>query len=244
MHVGRQLPHRLIAIAITIAAFSACISERYLGSVGDGRRYSNRGFGIVLDLGHGDLSQRWLLTDPRALQDFPADARPQLVDAPLDLDGNGLLAIDETTRHLRPTARLVTLTGTVASSTITARVDIDVVILGGDEKKLSLEDVTRASVHQMLGKSAVITELGSRRASPDFEAKVADGRYEGGAFRIAVIDQKDFYSPEIQLSRRQAVRVLMTAPAIDEAFRSEHELILEALVLNQRGAPTTTQEEW
>lgn len=249
MYAGGQLPNRLKRnSAVLLLFFCACASDRYIGSIGARGTYSNRGFGLVLDLGQGDLAKRWQAFDPKTPELIGLEQRPMWINAPIDLDGDGTLRADETTQHYRPTIRLVARTAstaTVATSSITPQIDIDVAILGGEEAARPIDNVTRAAARELLGASAVLEgELSKRQLGPDFDARIASGKVAGKEFKLAVIDQSGFYATETAVTRRQAVRVLLTAAKIDSALIEDFQRVLSGLVLSARGGALKKQEQW
>ena len=93
MFTGGRIPDRLTtpraskgwgarrAAALTVClalAASACISSRYVGSLGASGFYSNRGYGIAIDFTHADLLDRWTVIDP--VNPAAAPAAPACLD--------------------------------------------------------------------------------------------------------------------------------------------------------------------
>lgn len=251
MHPGRQLQNRLTALAIAAGLLiSGCASDRYVGSVGARGAYGNRGYGLALDLRRGNLDARWQVIDPRSPGEHDPALVPAMLDVPIDLNGDGTLSMDETTRHHRPTVRLLARTASTSSTATSStavvipRIDLDVAILGGAAAARPLELVTRQAAAELVGAQATVGEPTKRTVAPDYQARITEGSTGDGQFMLAVIDQPDFYATESAATRRQVVRVLLLAPQLTPPLREDFRTLLGAITLNARGAPTTSQEQW
>src|SRR5688572_7728107 len=121
MHAGRRIPHCLM-LASAALVVPACVNDRYVGSVGRDGAYVNRGYGFSVLLQKDALNERWEI----------AGADDPGFDSPIDVDGDGLIEIDETRRIRRPLLRLW-------SKTSSASMSIDVAILGKNNAKTSLD---------------------------------------------------------------------------------------------------------
>lgn len=253
MHAGRQLPDRLslggrrtgraaalVVASVLASAASGCASSRYVGSIGPTGVYANLGYGLTLNLQASELSARWKAIDPASPGDAPVAERPQEVHAPLDVDGDGQLQGRETTRHLRPTLRLLARSSSAAG----ARIDIDVVILGGAAAQSAPEDVAAGALHEMLGTTTQPGEWVDLRVAPSFHAKTTGGTSAAGAYRLVVIDQVGFQGEAAAQPRRQSVRVLLVAPAITPALSADFDRVVGALSLATQGGPVGRQDRW
>ena len=238
MHAGRRLPHRLIALLL----LSGCTSPRYVGSIGRDGTYSNRGYGVAVRLSAGGLPERWDAIDPTEADRVPRSMRPAEETGPLDVDGDGLLQFTERTEHLTPTLRLLSRTSSVA------RIDVDVMILGGKNKTAPLDALMALQLKARAGTSTsavgdAIANMKRRKVTPNFAARVAELERPTVFWRIALIDHDDFLAEE-GIRRRQIVKVVLYAPRKSEAMIRDHERVLDALILNRRGSKETLREQW
>lgn len=242
MHTRRQLPHRLSgglrawALGGVLLAATGCGTSRYVGSVGPSGVYGNLGYGLTLNLQAGELSARWKLISPEAPDDAPPGSAPEVLNAPLDLDGDGQLEGRETMRHLRPTLRLLARSSSAAG----ARLDVDVVILGGAEASRPLDDVARAARVELVGPPAGEDAWTELRVAPAFHARALSGP----GFRLAVIDQVGFQGESAAEPRRHSVRVLLRAPDLTPALAADFDLVLSALSLASQAGPVSRQDKW
>jgi hypothetical protein len=232
-----------LACLLLLPLAASCASDRYVGSIGARGVYANRGYGFTLDLSREQLYARWRPVDPKDHDAEPAELRPAQYDAPIDLDGDGVLQDAETVRFLRPMLRLVARTTSTASAAAGASFELDVVILGGPRKDEPLVNAARAELTARFGAAAAAVDLEPRRLAPDFAALVTEGAAGVERFRFAVIEQPRFEG-EHGFARRQLVTVLLRAPSIDAPLRIDFNRVLQAITLNQRGGATTLQEEW
>ena len=226
---------RWIAVLLLLGS-TACVSSRYVGSVGRDRSFVNRGFGFMVRLAHDSLSERFDAVVAENRKRYPAAIRPREVEAPLDLDGDGFLDVTETTRHFLPALRLISRTSTAV------RIDVDVQILSKKNASAPLDQIAMADLMKSMTSTTSTTTadaLEARLVGTGFSAVV----YEVEGKRVALIDQPKFVAEE-GIERRQLVRVTLVAPKIDDAWRREHESVLSALILNQRGSIESTKEEW
>lgn len=227
-------------MVLAMGLASGCASSRYVGSIGPSGVYANLGYGLTLNLQASELSARWQVIDPEAPDAaLPAD-RPGELNAPLDVDGDGELEPRETTRHLRPTLRLLARSSSAAG----ARIDVDVVILGGAEASRPLDDVALVALRELLGPTTQPGEWAAVRIAPSFHARVTSGTTGTGAYRLAVIDQTGFQGEAAAQPRRQSVRVLLVAPSIGDALSADFDRVLGALSLAAQGGPVGRQDKW
>jgi len=233
VHAGRQFSYRLIPL---VFALGGCASSRYVGSIGETGVYSNLGYGLTLDLQASEVAARWQAIDPEAIDDAAAADRPKVNDAPVDLDGDGALTSDETMRHLRPTLRLIARSSSAAG----ARIDVDVVILGGDAASQTVDVAARSAARELISPEFV---------TPDWTVSELPGGYpvwttESGTHRLAVIDQKAFSGEKVAAPRHQSVRVLLIAPTITEDLRRDFDRVVRGLSLSDKGGPVARQDAW
>ncbi len=242
MHVGRQLPHRLsLALALSLSA-SACASSRYVGSISPSGLYANLGYGFTVELSHQGLMSRWNVLDPSRLDDAPPSDRPEVVDAPLDTDGNGVLDGAEMSHFHRPTLRMLALSSSTSSSSLpSARMDVDVVILGGVSASTPLGEVAASALKELTGE-AEHPVWEERKVASTWNALVAEGRAGGKAYKIAVIDHPSF-AGEYDIQRRQSMRVLLVADQITTALRRDFIYLLEAITLSRQGGRLSRSEQ-
>lgn len=234
------MPRLGLAVAVFITSGAGCASARYVGTIAPTGVYGNLGYGLTLNLQANELSARWKVIDPASPEDGPPADRPLEVNAPLDLDGDGELEGRETTRFLRPTLRLLARSATAAG----ARVDVDVVILGGAELERPLDEVAASALRELVGPSAVAAEWTTSKIAPDFEARTTTGSAGLGAYRLTVIDQTDFQGEAAARPRRQSVRILMVAPTMTDALATDFDRVLGALSLAAQGGPVGHQDRW
>jgi hypothetical protein len=228
-------------VAPALALAVGCTTPRYIGSIGRDGTYSNRGYGMAILLASGGLAERWQPIDPSETDAAPKGARPTVVTAPLDIDGDGLLEVTERQLHAHPTLRLLSRTSTAA------RIDVEVGILGGKNAAAPLEALLFDAMRKV-AKTSSAAAAGSvagavaRTVSPDFDARV--GEIETDRFyRIAVIDHGGFLAEE-GIRRRQLVTVVLAAPSNAAAFTEDHDRVIGAMILNRRGSSTTIREQW
>jgi hypothetical protein len=219
-----------------------CTSPRYVGSIGRDGTYSNRGYGIAIRLSANGLAERWDPIDPTATDRVPKNLRPKEKNGPLDVDGDGFLRLTERTQHLTPALRLLSRTSSVA------RIDVDVLILGGNNKTAPIDALMALELKHRAGTSTAsvggaITSMKRRKVAPDFDARVAEIRTPTGFERIALIDHGDFRAEE-GLTRRQVVKVVLSARRKNEMLVADHERLLDGVILNRRGSSETVREQW
>src|SRR5690348_17243005 len=87
---------------LCLLGLSACVTDRYVGQIGHGGIYSNRGYGFAVLLTKDALETRWNIIDPRNMKNVPKAERPTLHNEPIDLDGDGRSEMGETTRFMKP----------------------------------------------------------------------------------------------------------------------------------------------
>lgn len=237
MHLGRRLSHRLIPLFL----LGGCTTPRYIGSIGRDGTYSNRGYGLAIRLSSNGLAERWDPIDPADTKRAPKAMRPKKKTGPIDVDGDGVLRFTERTQYLTPTLRLLSRTSSVA------RIDVDVMILGGNNKTapldalMALELKTRAGTSNAVGDA--ITGMKRRRVSNLFDARVAELETPKGFERIALIDHGNFLAEE-GIRRRQLVKAVLSAKKRSDALVTDHERLLDGVILNTRGSGATKREQW
>jgi hypothetical protein len=251
MHARRQLPNRvstrnvLLALLASVLA-SACISDRYVGSIGRDGTYSNRGYGFAVLLLLDGLDKRWTAIDPAFPQHAPDDLMQEIRDEPIDLDGNGELDMGETTRFLVPTLRFVS-----TSTPSEAEMYVDVAIIGGTAKDAPLDSLLIHELRRLARTSTsadhIVSTSTKETVSSSFDARIAEARAPeaagGKMYRVAVVDQNEFVA-EQGVKRRQLIRVVLAAPELNAQLREDHNKVLRALVLNRKAGAETTQERW
>lgn len=236
MHARRLLPDHLIALALCAGA-AGCVSDRYVGSVGKTGTYANRGYGMTMRLDSEALSSRWKVIDPRAPETAPAGLEIEVKNEALDLDADGLLHMDETVLHNRPTLRLFAKSSTIGPVWI----DVDVSILSGKDATHSLDSWMAHEMKQLTGSAGTTDQWQARRLAPDFDGRVAEVR-GARAYRLALIDHVAFES-EDGVPRRQLIRVLLVASKITKRLRADHDHVLDAISLNQQaGRPSKLEK--
>lgn len=229
MHAGRFVPYCLI--------LAGCISDRYVGSIGRTGSYSNRGFGLTVDLAAAGLDERWTAVDPRKVEDAPLGLQPAVIDGQIDLNGDGELNYDENARYLEPTLRLISRSSSVG----VCRIDVSVTILTPDVRDAKLDDLMATALRRLTGQQITLDRWERRRLGPDFPSRVSELREHRK--RVALIDQGEFVA-EDGYTRRQIVEVVLHADPITPDLRADHNLVLHAISLNRMAAPLTSQERF
>ena len=225
-------------MGLLAGAGTGCVSDRYIGSIGPTGSYSNRGYGVSLPLSHESLAARWKAVDPRVVAGGPSSLELTVVEDPVDINGDGILHIDETTRRVEPMLRLVSRTSTGTW------IDVTVRILGGPLATRPLPELMADAFHSVAGRLGKRQEWESRKLGPDFEALVAEvSPPSRDVTRVAVIDHADFIA-EDEVERRQLIRVVLYSPPLTAELRADYNRVLDAVVLNARGAPLTILEQW
>lgn len=242
MHPRGLLPHRLILAGLALSALSACASPRYVGSIGRNDVYSNRGFGVLVDLSKGGVLARWRAIDPDNATDVPARVRPKRVRAPLDLDGDGLLEVSEATVFYEPTLRLVSKTSSVA------KMDLEVQILGKNNLSAPLVGILGAALNRYTETSSAarkqaFSSIQMVEIAGTPEARVAEVKTPPRAARLMIADVPDFVAEEKQ-TRRHVVRFTLTAPEIDDQMRADFDALVSGMVLAPKGAAESNRERW
>ena len=82
----------------------------------------NRGYGVVLPF--SAISARWWIFDPEHPDKGPAALAPERKEDRIDIDGDGMLRLDELTARYEPALRLLSRT-----STAPVRIELQVEIL-------------------------------------------------------------------------------------------------------------------
>jgi hypothetical protein len=230
------------ALCLLISLLAGCTSPRYVGSIGRDGTYSNRGYGLAIRLDVNGLGERWDAIDPTEREKVPKSVRPKRKTDPIDVDGDGLLSLTERQEHMVPTLRLLSRTSS------TARIDIDVLILGGANKTAPIDALVALELKQRVGTSTAgvgeaITKMIRRTVAPDFDARVAEISSSKGYYRIALIDHGDFLAEE-GIKRRQMIKVLLSAKRRSDPMVEDHDKLLDAVILNRRGSSTSVREQW
>ncbi len=238
MHAGRRVPYRLTLLLL----LAACGSPRYVGSIGRDGTYSNRGYGLAIRLEADGLGERWEAIDPSAADRAPRGVRPKVDNSPLDIDGDGILTLTERQQHYVPTLRLLSRTSSVA------RIDVDVMILGGKNRKVPIDAVMALDLKARAGTSSAAVDraiegMQRTKIASSFDARVAELVTPRRFTRVAVIDQGDLLA-EQSLKRRQIVKVVLTAARRTDALVADHDRLLDAVILNRRSSSETVREQW
>lgn len=250
MFTGGRIPDRLTppraskgwgsrrAAALTVClalGASACVSSRYVGSLGASGFYSNRGYGIAIDFTHADLLDRWTVIDPVNPAAAPAGFRLVERELPLDLNADGTLHQDERVRFTDPTLRMLSKTSTASW------IDLDMAILTGKAAKASLDDLMATYLRDATGSVHDMTRWEKRKLGPDFDARVAEISESG--LRMAVIDHSNFEA-EDGVKRRQILQVVLRSDALNPQLRADHNFVLRAIALNAVADRQSRQERY
>lgn len=234
---------RAVVIASLLGALLVgCTTNRYVGSVGRDGTYANRGYGVALRVRRDGLEGRWKLLDPAKLPEKPTPGLPVPSRAPLDLDGDGMLSVHESTLHFAPTLRLLSRTSTGA------RADIRVKVLSGPAKDVGLDPLLRRAfrlwakvedpVLERAAQSATVETVGGR------PARVATATTAVALHHMAVIDQGLVRSEE-RIRRRQLVTVYVYAPIPPaETVYRDFRAFLQALILSRVTGRESVLERW
>ncbi len=233
----------LVAAGLLAVLSIGCASPRYVGSIGRDDVYSNRGFGLLVNLKAGGVMSRWDALDPSNLEEVPPRLRPKRVREPLDLDGDGLLQVTEATVTYRPTLRLVSRTSSVA------KMDLDVQILGSNNASVPLDALVGLDIKRLAGANevAVAESFGAiTRVSlaGEVAGRVVEIQTEGGQqVRLLVADVSDFVGEEGQ-TRRHIIRLELSAKALNDEMRADFDHVVSGLMVAPRGAPLSKDEKW
>lgn len=233
-------PRRLAWLLI----FASCApTGRYLGRLGDGPAYVNRGYGVVARV--GELGARWWAFDPEHPERGPRAVAPLRRNDRIDLDGDGMLRLDEITPRYEPSFRMLSKTSTAT------RIELEVHILSEPE----------ASTVTLRG--LLDSELRSRGSSPEVSRVAIEGveawalplartawvgslpalRQQPGAMALALVEQPEFVA-EDGLRRRQVVRILLHAPALVEPWLSDYRTFVTSLLASPSAGASTRSERW
>lgn len=226
----------LRAPALLLLCLIGCATPRYIGSIGRDRVYSNRGYGIALRLDAAPLLHHYRAVDPHKLEAVPAALRPQRIDGPLDLNGDGVLAITERAPHLEPALRLISKT------TPDTTLDLSVELVGGERRERSLERLLEEALAGTAPAAVIeraMAQLQTRRHPGGFPTRVITLPHA----RWAVIEQAGFVAEE-RIPRRQLVWLRLTSPHLDDDRIADHEAALNALILSRRGGTPSSEETW
>ena len=234
MHTRGCLPHCLI-----LGLLAGCASPRYVGSIGRDGTYSNRGYGIAVPLESSGLSDRWKAIDPSKLERAPRKYRPSLINAPLDVDGNGYLEVTEQQEFTRPTLRLISKTSTVS------RMDVQVTILGGKNRVAPLDALLTYELRHLASEtaSAAVARMEKKNLRGN-DAYVTTLTGDNGKFyRVALIDQPEMIAEE-GIKRRQVVKITLATEKPSDDLTKDHDRLLEAVILSRRGSSEGVKEKW
>lgn len=238
-----RIPKALLSATLLAALGIGCASPRYVGSIGRDDVYSNRGFGLLVNLKAGGVMSRWDALDPSNLKEVPPGLRPARVREPLDLDGDGLLQVTEATVVYRPTLRLVARTSSVA------RIDLDVQILGSNNATVPLDALIGLDIKELAaGDEAAIAKAFGSIKRVELAGEVAGRVVEvqtksEGLVRLLVADVPNFVSEEGQ-RRRHIVRLQLSAKTLSDEMRADFDHVVSGLMVAPRGAPLSKDEKW
>ncbi len=242
MHTRRAL----LLASLLASTVAACASPRYVGSIGRNNTYSNRGFGVTVDLNSGGVLSRWQALDPSDLKDVPLAVQPKRVREPLDLDGDGYLQITEATVLYRPALRLIARTSSVAT------MDLDVQILGSNNATVPLDALVGLDLKRYAGSSTAAVSQGfasieRTELTGGVKARIAQVKAHAEAgqpsLQLLVADVPNFVSEE-GLPRRHIVRLVLRAPTLTEQMRQDFKHVVAGLLVAPKGAPLSKDEQW
>ena len=239
---------RGILTAALFLLLASCASNRYIGSVSRQRIYVNRGFGVIARLASAGLLERWNVIHPRSEGKAPPSLAPRVRQSPLDLDGDGRLAVTETQRFVEPTLRLY---ASHDASPPRAWMDLGIQILPRRYDDVSIDAIVATDVRSVVSRavSPDDVEIIDREVLGGFSARVLEVQTttttttQPVVVRRAIIDQAGFIGEE-GVIRRQIVRVTLFASKLDERLRADHDAFVDSLVLNRKGGFTTVKEAW
>ena len=241
----RRLSIRVLQFIIYVGLAFMCVScsnLRYIGSISRSGAYVNRGYGVVLPL--DEVSDRWWIFDPEHPDKGPRVLSIEQRSERIDLDGDGMLRLDELTTHYRPHLRLL------ARNDLETSIELDIEILSEPAaSKYSLEELFEGEVHQRAENDTV-----GRLALKQIESlKLAFGRTalvttiissrRGGFERIAMIDQPHFEAEE-GMQRRQIVHLRLHAAETIEPWLEDYEQLLHLLLAAPQASTETRRERW
>ena len=191
---------------------------------------------------HRRLDRRWTLLDPSKLPLTPTPGLPVPSEDALDLDGDGLLSVGESTLHFDPVIRLLSKTSTGA------RADVRVEILSGPAKRATLERLLARALKVWTRTSVLVQQRAFEAAKPirldGRVARVTTATSARFQHHIAVIDQGSVIAEE-RLRRRQLVTVHMYGRRpIPRDVKDDFDALLEALILSKRSATESVRERW
>lgn len=229
--------------ACLLAALAACApTGRYLGRLAAGPTYVNRGFGLVVPL--AALGERWWLFDPEDPERGPRQLAPERKDERIDLDGDGMLRLDELTSRYDPLYRLVSKTSS------SARIEFEVHILSapgseGVTARALFDDQVRGragnpTAQRLAIESAQELDLGLGRGGYVTSVVGAKG---GGALRLALIEQPTFEA-ENGIARRQMIWVRLEAPVLRPAWVADYDALVSGILAATKSGQTTRSERW
>lgn len=227
-------------LIFALLAASACTHDRYLGRVTPGGNYVNRGFGVVVPL--GDLPERWQISDPEHPERSPVPV--VLKEERIDLDGDGMLRLDELVARLDPPLELRSKTSTGA------RMTLEVEILSEPAaSKVTLRGLFDSEVRALAGNPTAqrLAIEGAERHQLGFEREAlwtriigVDG---GGAALLALVDQTGVVSEGGQ-PRRQLIRLRLTGPRLTPALERDHRWLMQHLTAGRESGRGTKDERW
>ncbi|MEO1232863.1 MAG: hypothetical protein AAFZ18_28615 [Myxococcota bacterium] len=242
---------RILSETTTGRFFFACLiltggcapTGRYLGRLGDGPAYVNRGYGVVAPV--GGLGARWWAFDPEHPERGPRAVAPVRRNDRIDLDGDGMLRLDEITPRYEPSFRMLSKTSSAA------RIELEVHILSEPE-------ASKVTLRGLLD-----SELRSRAARPETARDAIDGvqswalplgrtalvgflpalRSGPGALALALVEQPGFEA-EDGLVRRQVVRVMLWAPQLADPWLADHRAFVTSMLASPSAGASTRSERW
>ena len=229
---------RVGLLPLVALGLAGCAPTHHVGRLLPDGTYVNRGFGVVLPL-EGLLAAGWEAVDPQLA---PDDAQaPQLVTERVDLDGDGMLRLDETIVRVAPALLLRSRTATATrirlEIEIASEPEGDPAPLRGlfDARVKALAQDAEAARRALMDAETV--ELALERPARVAPIEPARG---GGAIRLALVDQRGLDRPEGP-PRRQLLWLRLDAPTLTPSVVTAHQSLLERLIAARevgRGART------
>ncbi len=227
---------------VALLAALGCVGPRYGGAFDRSGTYVNRGYGLVLPV--ASIAERWWVFDPEHPNRGPPGLTPARPLDRIDLDGDGMLRLDEFTPRYQPVLRLLARTATAA------RIELEVEILSEPAaSEVTLRGLFDSEVRSRAGNATAarlaITSAERLTLGLGREAWVTSivGVKGGGALRLALVDQPGF-SAEPGRVRRQLVRLALIAPTLKPTWLNDHAELLRGLIAAQSAGPTPETEQW
>ncbi|MBX2811267.1 MAG: hypothetical protein KTR25_05635 [Myxococcales bacterium] len=240
--LGITLMRTTFSLALLGCLLSGCANQRYIGTLSRHGTYVNRGYGIVLPM--GPISERWWIFDPKHPDQGPSGLAPQYVNSRLDLDGDGLLKLDEKTVRYQPSIRLITRDAPLA------KIEVDVRILSAPNlRKASLRQLMAYEIGK-IAESNDATQTALRAIETHritFERKMMVASVVNAtneqAHRVALVDQTAFAAEE-GVSRRQLIILTLHAKTLEPAMTEDFDHLLHNILASSKAGPQTRQERW